>query len=260
MSILKKSLKKIINSCGFELIRKKTFDDNLLYNYDPFNGDKHQVNKVINLVKPFTLTTPNSILTLVNAVKYVVENKIPGSIVECGVGQGGSMMAVAKTLLDLNCTDRSLYLYDTFEGMTRPTKVDINWNNESAIEKFEKEKISHDSSIWRNTTLQEVKQAVYSVGYRREKIYFIKGKVEDTLPENAPESISILRLDTDWYESTRHELIHLYPHLSKGGIIILDDYDHWMGSKKATDEYFSKNKIPLLLNKIIRGGRIGVKI
>ena len=240
-------LHDIIMKFGYE----KSVSINNIKNYED----------VIRLVKPYTMTGISSIVALVDVVKYVCNNKIPGSIIECGVWKGGSMMAVAKTLLDLKQSDRDLYLFDTFEGMTKPTDYDQKMHaTEKAIVKFGKEKISEDSSSWCRSPLDDVKKAVYSVGYDKKKIHFIKGKVEDTIPEKAPEEISLLRLDTDWYESTRHELEHLFPHISKGGVILIDDYDTWKGVKKAVDEYISNNKVPLFLNRIFKGGRIGVKI
>ena len=84
--------------------------------------------------------------------------------------------------------------------------------------------------------------------------------MEETIPTHIPHAISLLRLDTDWYESTKHELTHLFPLLSPGGVIIIDDYGHWQGAKKAVDEYFEENKIKILLNRIDYTGRIGVKL
>ncbi len=98
-----------------------------------------------------------------------------------------------------------------------------------------------------------------STGYPKEKIHLIKGKVEDTIPENIPKEIALLRLDTDWYESTKHELIHLFPLLKPNGILIIDDYGHWEGARKAVDEYISDNNIHILLNRIDYSGRISVK-
>ena len=69
-----------------------------------------------------------------------------------------------------------------------------------------------------------------------------------------------MRLDTDWYESTKHELTHLFPLLSSGGVIIIDDYGHWQGAKKAVDEYFEENNIKILLNRIDYTGRVGIKL
>ena len=242
-----------INRPLYDKIKKLGFENHRI-------KDIGNYEEVINLVKPYTMTGKSSVVALVDAVKFVCNNKIPGSIIECGVWKGGSMMAVAKTLLDLKQFDRELYLFDTFEGMTKPTDYDQGMLvTKKAIFQFEEEKISEDSSNWCNTPLDEVKKAVYSVGYDKEKIHFIKGKVEDTIPEKSPKKISLLRLDTDWYESTHHELVHLFPRISNGGVIIIDDYDTWKGAKKAVDEYISNNKVPLMLNRIFRGGRIGVK-
>jgi hypothetical protein len=105
-----------------------------------------------------------------------------------------------------------------------------------------------------------VQRAVRSTGYDPGKIHLIKGKVEDTVPGAAPTKIALLRLDTDWYESTRHELEHLFPRLSPGGVIIIDDYGHWQGARRATDEFLAQHNIPLLLNRIDYTARIGVKV
>ena len=212
------------------------------------------------MVKPFTLTNSERLFALIESVKYVIHNNIQGDFVECGVWKGGSMMAVEKTLLKLKNQERKLYLFDTFEGMVKPTEEDLDFTGVSASTKFEKTKIDNKSSYWDRSELSEVKKAVLSIGYEKSKIHFIKGKVEDTIPNGAPESISLLRLDTDWYESTRHELVHLFPRLSRGGVIIIDDYGQWAGQKKAVDEYFAQNNIAILLNRIDYSARIGVKL
>jgi len=93
-----------------------------------------------------------------------------------------------------------------------------------------------------------------------ERIHYVKGMVEDTVPEQAPEKIALLRLDTDWYESTRHELEHLFPRLSSGGILIIDDYGHWAGAKEATDEFIARHRLQLFLSRIDYTGRLAVKI
>lgn len=100
-----------------------------------------------------------------------------------------------------------------------------------------------------------------STGYPPEGIVFVKGKVEDTLSDRVPERIALLRLDTDWYESTRCELKHLFPRLVQGGVLVLDDYAWWSGSRKAADEYFRDNGIRILLNRIDScGARLGLKL
>jgi O-methyltransferase len=210
-------------------------------------------------VAPYTMTTPEAIYALAEAVRYLAANEIPGAIVECGVWKGGSMMAVARTLLELARTDVDLYLFDTFEGMTEPTGRDIHWTGESAEELLARE-AKQDSILRARAPLEQVRRAMGSVGYPAHKIHFVKGRVEVTIPDQAPDLIALLRLDTDWYESTKHELVHLYPQLAPGGVLILDDYTWWRGAGEATDEYLRDKRPAPLLVRIDDGGvRVAVK-
>ena len=143
-------------------------------------------------------------------------------------------MAAARTLLRLGDADRHLWLYDTFAGMTEPGAEDVSLLNESAREQY------RTFERWCYASLEEVRAAVLSTGYDPAKVHFIVGKVEETLPGRMPDQISLLRLDTDWYQSTLHELEHLYPRLAQGGVLLLDDYGHWQGSRQATDEYLQR--------------------
>jgi len=244
--LLGKILSKIAYTYGLEIFR-----------YDPLG----KYSELIKFVKPFTMTSNSSLISLIDAVEYTIKNNISGSIVECGVWKGGSMMAVVKTLIKMNSNDRDLYLFDTFTGMTQPSKLDVGVGTaEKAVDIFNKEKTGEDTSNWIRASINEVKKNFANLDYNQKKIHFIEGKVEETIPKNSPDKIALLRLDTDWYESTKHELIHLFPKLSRGGIIIIDDYDDWEGCRKAVDEYIINEKIPLLLSKIPNGGRIGIKI
>ena len=170
------------------------------------------------------------------------------------------MMAVANTLLKEKNQDRDLYLFDTYEGMSKPTDLDVSFEGKNSRNQFEETKRGEDCSDWCFASLDEVKKHILKTGYDSGKLHFVKGKVEDTLPEYTPKQISLLRLDTDWYESTKHELIHLFPKLVSGGVLILDDYGYWAGAKKAVDEYISDNKIKILLNRIDETGRIAIKL
>lgn len=216
--------------------------------------------EIYKKVRPYTMTSPERIFTLCEALTYLQKNKIEGDVVECGVWKGGSMMAVALTLLSLDDVDRDLYLFDTFEGMSAPTDDDVDIAGLSAKKLLEVSDKAKDESVWCNAALDGVKEVIESTGYPRDKTHFIKGMVEQTIPNFAPDKIALLRLDTDWYESTRHEMEHLFPRLSKGGVLIIDDYGHWQGAKKAVDEYFGKNCIKILLNRIDYTGRIAVKV
>src|SRR5262249_47333333 len=147
-----------------------------------------------------------------------------------------------------------LYLFDTFAGMTAPTLADRDLFGESEIQKIEER--GGDPSASANVPLWEVKANLRRTGYDENLITYVKGPVEETLSANAPDTIAILRLDTDWYESTRHELQHLFPRLSGGGVLIIDDYGHYEGARRAVDEFIAENKIPLLLNRINYTARI----
>ncbi|MBV9689877.1 MAG: class I SAM-dependent methyltransferase [Ktedonobacteraceae bacterium] len=217
--------------------------------------------KLIKKVQPFTKTFPERVFALIRAVEYIITSNIPGDIVECGVWRGGSVMAITHTLLKLGDTNRDIYLFDTFEGMTQATPEDVSFLGEKAIDTLAQEPKDKDGvwSIWSYASIEQVKQLLQTTNYPMHKMHFVQGRVEDTIPAQAPERISLLRLDTDWYESTYHELTHLFPRLSLNGVLIIDDYGHWLGAKKATDEYIRENNIKIFLNRTDYSGRIGVK-
>ncbi|MFO0556122.1 MAG: TylF/MycF/NovP-related O-methyltransferase [Polyangiaceae bacterium] len=213
---------------------------------------------VIEAVRPYTMTTPPNMFSLMRAVEYVVAAKIPGSFVECGVWRGGSMMIVAKTLQRLGREDYDLYLYDTFEGMTAPTTKDATHDAVPALQTFEE--LQAKGEKWCYASLEEVRENVLRTGYKKERVHFVRGPVEETLPGSAPADICLLRLDTDWYQSTKHELETLYPRLSQRGVLIIDDYGHWKGSRQATDEYFAAHQIVPMLNRVDQTSRLMLKL
>ena len=209
-------------------------------------------------VAPFTMTSPERIAALVESVRYVARHGIAGDVVECGVWRGGSMMAVARSLLDIGDL-RDLHLFDTFAGMPPPGDEDRDISGAHAADLMADED-PDSGSVWARSPLDEVRRNVLGTGYPESRVRFVQGRVEDTVPGCAPAHIAILRLDTDWYESTRHELVHLYPRLAVGGVLIIDDYGHWQGARRAVDEYLAESNARLLLNRIDTTGRIGVKL
>jgi len=208
---------------------------------------------------PYTITSVQKMYALYIATKYIVEHNIPGDLVECGIFKGGSSMLMALTLRKLNTTQRKIYLYDTYTGMPKPSKDDTNYRNED-MEGLWKRKQKKDHNELLYGPLDEVRANMYSTGYPQENIKFVKGMVEETLPKIIPDKIAILRLDTDWYESTYHELLHLFPRLSVHGVLLLDDYGCLKGAKKATNQYFKENGIKVLLNRVDYSGRMCIKI
>ena len=163
-------------------------------------------------------------------------------------------------LSDKNIVDRKVILYDTYEGMSQPTEQDKNIVGQPASSLLQQSSIEIQDSIWCYSGFEEVKQNLSLSGLLPECIIMIKGKVEDTIPTQLPtKSISLLRLDTDWYESTKHELNYLYPLLNKSGVLIIDDYGHWEGCRKAVDEYVLTHNLSILFNRIDNTGRLAIK-
>jgi hypothetical protein len=221
---------------------------------DPLDAEQQfdpATTETIAAVQPFTMTSPARVAAVCDAVRHVARYDIPGAIVECGVWAGGSMMAAARTALDVNII-RDLYLFDTFEGMVAPTDLDRTPSGVLAAD------LAPTEGPWCYAPLAEVRRNMASTGYPEERIHYVQGKVETTVPESAPEQISILRLDTDWYESTRHELEHLAGRISSGGVLIVDDYGHWEGSRRAVDEWLEGLARPVLLSRIDSTGRIAM--
>jgi hypothetical protein len=249
---IKIAIKSVIRKLGFELVR------NWGGSFPPDFESRHK--EIIKKVSPYTITCYERQYALIEAVEYIVRNRIKGDLVECGVFRGGSMMCVALTLLRSQVNDRDLFLFDTFEGMPKPGERDISLFGTPAIDEFNEKRISDVSSRWTNAPIEDVREVMESTGYPLEKIHFVKGLVEETLPKEAPNSIALLRLDTDWYQSTKHELVHLYPRLSVGGVLIVDDYGCFLGAREAVNEYFSENKISPLLHRIDYSGRTVLKV
>jgi hypothetical protein len=207
---------------------------------------------------PFTMTTPERMYAVWQAVRHAVRAGVPGDVVECGVWRGGSSMLAALTLIQCGDEERELYLYDTFAGMSEPDERDVASTGEPALPEWRQAERG-GLNEWCYSPLEEVERNLRSTGIDPARLHFVEGKVEETIPGTAPERISVLRLDTDWYESTWHELTHLYPRLSAGGVLILDDYGHWQGAREAVDRYFREVADPILLARTDYTGRVGVR-
>jgi O-methyltransferase len=218
---------------------------------------------IVEEALPLTMTGVPRLLALVDSVRYCVRREIPGAFAECGVWLGGSVMAMLMTLRELGVEDRDIYLYDTFEGMTAPTEHDTSSFDQPAIDAWREAEQSRDrvyGELFNPEVfnLDAVRTTLLATGYPEKRLHFVKGPVEETIPSTTPGPLALLRLDTDWYASTIHELRHLYPLLSGGGVLIVDDYGHWEGCRRAVDEYFADREAPLL-NRIDYSGRVGVK-
>jgi len=220
--------------------------------------------QIIADVRFYTMVSSERLLAIMDAVKYVVRRNVPGALLECGVWRGGSVLAMIKTLQSLGVDDRDIYLYDTFEGMTRPTDADTSPFEQPALTTWKETPEGTTPWNWAFAPeiygLDFVRRLIYDSGYPRQRIHFVKGPVEATIPDTVPGAAAFVRLDTDWYESTMHELVHLYPLMPQGAVLIIDDYGHWAGARRAVEEYFSTAAEPMLLTRTDYSGRMGVKI
>ena len=220
---------------------------------------------ILDRVLPFTMTGPARVQALIDAVRYCVRREIAGDFAECGVWRGGSVLAMILTLQELGIADRHIHLFDTFEGMTAPTEHDVSPLDPPASETWQQAQETGERA-WDSLfspevfNFEDVRRTILQTGYPQEHVHFVKGPVEETLPAHAPEELALLRLDTDWYESTKAEMNHLYPQLVTGGVLIVDDYGHWEGARRAVEEHFDAHGGALLLNRIDYTGRIGVKV
>ena len=244
--MIQRAIRRLLNSAGYELIR---LDTNLA-------PDEQEI---VSKVRDYTMSGAERLTGLITAVKYIIANQIEGDFVECGVWRGGSMMAAALTLRSLKEHSRQLHLFDTFEGMPPPTSKDKAFTGQLAETILEQTERKEGPGVWAIASHKDVEGNMQSTGYPAERIHLVKGKVEDTIPKQAPEKIALLRLDTDWYESTKHELEHLYPRLAPNGVLIIDDYGHWVGAKQAVDEYFATLKLKPFLSRLDYTGRLVIK-
>jgi predicted O-methyltransferase YrrM len=210
-------------------------------------------------VRAFTMTSAERLWALMRSVRYIVENGIPGDFVECGVWRGGSAMAMALTLADLR-VERQLWLYDTFQGMTSPTGNDVEaGTGKSAGQLLSRVRKREGNTVWCVASLEDVTANMEATGYPSDRVVYRAGDVAQTLLGERPAQIALLRLDTDWYESTKAELEVLYPLLVPGGVCIVDDYGHWEGARQAVDEYLAARDIRPFLHRIDNTGRVFLK-
>jgi O-methyltransferase len=210
-------------------------------------------------IRQYTMVDQSGAHAAWEAVNYVSHRNVSGAFVECGVWRGGISMLMAIRAMTLG-DKREKFLYDTFEGMSEPTKHDNDKNGIDAQTLLTNTTRADESdSVWAYASKGAVESNFRAVGCGGAGVHFIKGKVEETIPHTLPDRIAILRLDTDWYESTKHELEHLYPRLQTGGVLLIDDYGYWAGCRKAVDEYFSGVDARPYFTMLKNGGLTAVK-
>ena len=248
----KELIHKMFSAFGYKIMAKNTF------NYDVDLTDQEK--KILNYVLKNRLTMggKDNLAATILAVRYVCQNKIKGDFVECGVWRGGHGIAAALTF-DLYQSKNKIICFDTFLGMTKPTDKDFRiYNNEKAITKFNSSS-RENHNTWCYASFEEVENNFLRANVSKANFQLIKGDVAETLPKFEVDAISFLRLDSDWYESTKVELKYLWPLLAVNGVLVVDDYGHWQGSKKAVDEFFQSSPT-ILFHAIDYKSRSGIKI
>ena len=245
-------LNRLISWTGFIILRREKpgFEAGIAIELEAIEKE------AIYKFRPYSMTSLERLSTIALSMRYLKNNNIEGALVECGVWAGGSI-GLAAFLSQQKGENRDVCLFDTFEGMTAPSEID----SKEAHEGYKKTLLINGTSSWCAVNLLEVKSNLVSAGIALDRFSFIVGDVSTTLLEasNIPSKIALLRLDTDWYQSTYDELTHLYPRLVKGGVIIIDDFGAWEGARSAVTKYFEENKIYPLMIPIDETGRIFIK-
>lgn len=216
--------------------------------------------RIIETVRPHTLTDPTAVYGLLKAVQHVNDRGIPGALVECGVARGGSAMAMAMQCATTGHDDRDLYLFDTFDGCPPPTEDDGPILTGASAQQVWQAAVQDPEQAWFQELEGVVRANLAATGHPTSRTHLVRGMVEDTIPGRAPERIALLRLDTDWYQSTRHEMEHLWPRVVPGGVIVVDDYGWFESARRAVEEYFEHSEQPRpLLHRLNVTVRMGVK-
>jgi O-methyltransferase len=183
-------------------------------------------------IAPYALGGVRVLAKLQRIAQDLVERKIEGDFVECGVFNGGSAAGIAAVLRD---GPQRVWLYDSFEGMPTTSAQD----GKTAAEfvgacKGEEAKVLEAFAIAR---------------FPRERVVVRKGWFEATFKEPLPEKVALLHLDCDWYESVLLSLRTFYDRVAEGGVIILDDFGHWEGCREAFYDFAAEKKLKPLLER-----------
>lgn len=210
--------------------------------------------RLLTKVWPFTMVGCPRLINAYQLARRIDRDRVPGAIVECGVWKGGcaAMMAVGSK-------DRPIWLFDSFEGLPEPTPSDgpLALDFANNINRGELKSIRRCEG-----TVDHVNKLFFSIlKVKKDRVHTVKGWFQDTLyPEKEKIGpIALLRLDGDWYESTKICLNELYDQVVCGGYVIIDDYFYWEGCKKAVDEFLETRNINSSLVQIDESGVYFIK-
>lgn len=248
-------MRKLLSRMAFSIVRRLEDNDARLRLDVPEMTDEEFA--MLKKINGLSMTEPEVQWSFLQVVRHIERNNIPGDIVECGVWRGG-YLALAGMMRDKMGFDREIWGYDTYAGMTAPTEFDTKSKENLSVDKKFDQLQRGDHNEWCYASLEDVSDNFFKLvkngGFRP-----IVGPVQETLivEDNLPKQIAILRLDTDFYDSTKIELEKLWGRVSPGGVMMVDDYGEWKGSRKAVDEFFADK--PLFLIRLNRPVRLAFK-
>lgn len=266
MNMIKSLARRALHQAGYTLVRYRTSQGGFGQDaaastaattvYDP--DMEPEFRELHAACAAYSMTPVGRMYALYQCMQHVLARNVPGDIVECGVWRGGSAMLCAMMLHRAGDRSRKVYLYDTFAGMVEPTDKDVGADGMTTKEIWQASQ-KGASNDWCFASLDDVRANMARTGLDASRFVYVQGKVEETLPITRPDRIALLRLDTDWYESTKQELTHLYPLLSVGGVLLVDDYGQWLGQREAVDAYIKQHALGILLHRVDNSSRVGIK-
>jgi hypothetical protein len=178
-------------------------------------------------------------------LQSILKDGVPGDVIETGVWRGGACIFMRAILAAAGDTTRKVWVADSFEGLPKATAA-VDLSNEVSR--------TGSAATYLKVSLDEVQANFEKYGLLDEQVQFLKGWFKDTLPAAPIQQLSLIRLDGDMYESTMDAISNLYPKLSRGGFLIVDDYGTWPTCKMAIDEYRARFKIIEPIVEIDKGG------
>ena len=213
------------------------------------------------IVREHTMLSRKRLYSLYECVLACEKHDIPGDYVECGVWKGGAVGLMALANLRYGKVRRQLHLFDTFAGIPEP---DGEVDGQRAVEEARQHgvaalgRLTPNPELYDNMgrgvgTVETNRQLLEQIiGYDGASVHYHQGLFQKTLPAVAPtiDSVAILRLDGDWYASTKVCLQFLYDKVARGGFVIIDDYGAYEGCKKAVDEFLAGRKIAIRLRRV----------
>lgn len=255
--MLKKLLKLTLNKLGYELVRKKK---NNLTRINQVSEDECE--EMIKIAHSNTMVAHAGLVSLYHQILFCETQDIPGDFIECGVWKGGAVAIMALVNLKHSPVRRHIHLFDSFEEICEP---DEQIDGERAIREVRMwaknggtgGKLIPVSGIYDHRggpgTIEENKLLLeHTIGYDPQYIHYHKGWFQHTLPQKHKniDKVAILRIDADWYASTRVCLDYLFDKVVPGGFVIIDDYGAYNGCRKAVDEFIEERGKPLFLNYV----------